>query len=651
MANFVTNGRAVAWWTSAVEQWTVWSLVLFGIALVTGRLFPSRVERGVATASRLLLRPSSWTFAVAVGALACALSLHFGWRLFNLQPVVGDEFTQRWQAHVLAGGRLFARTQYPQEFFSTIETMDVNGRWFSQFPIGGPAMLSLGVVAGVPWLVNPLLAGVAAAALYLFVSAIGDELTARGTGILFALSPFVLFMAGSEMNHVSTLAFTMIGLAALPRWWAAQSRAGAMRTAAIIGGSLAIAATIRPFDAAVVGACIGAFQLWAVIKRRALLPSLAVQIAVGLVPLALMFLANNATLGQPFAFAYDVLNGVEHRPGFHMTPQGLEHTPRRGLYNISAYLMRLDVGLMGWPVPAMLVVVVALILQRRASAWDSMLLATVGVLLAGYTTYWSLSYFLGPRFLFAAVPVLLIYTARLPGAIRARTGNTTVRAAALLVIPLWLLVTWTIPGKTERLVGVKQLATLYGTRAMAPAIVAEVERAHLTNAVVFIPEGWHARLAARMRALTFRPLLAEQIVAQSDACSLQRVVDATDQIPPSDLPKRISLVVSTLRADPPANPLPNQLPSDQLSFDPTRELTTDCRIELGHSASYGVSLAELLPYQDYDANGDPSGNVIYARDFGARDGVLRGRFANRSFYVARIERTGDSLVVRLEPMP
>ena len=249
MANLVTTGRGLPWWNEALREWVLWNAGIVVLALALGFGFTDGIERARARATDALLVPSPRAFAALAGATTFLLAVYFGWNLFHWQPVVGDEFSQRFQAHLLSNGRLFARAQEPAEFFSSVETLVVNGRWFSQFPIGGPAILALGVFAGAPMLVNPLLIAIAAIALYRFAVAASDELTARGAAILFALSPFVLFMAGSEMNHVGTLAFVLLALAALPAWVAAQTAAALRWPAALVGAGIGVAATIRPFDA------------------------------------------------------------------------------------------------------------------------------------------------------------------------------------------------------------------------------------------------------------------------------------------------------------------------------------------------------------------------------------------------------------------
>ena len=651
MANFVTDGVGLPWWIPAVQQWLVWALIIATVALLFGKFMPDSIEAAFVWARRVLLAPSSRVFSLLVGVATALLALYFGWRLFALEPVVGDEFAQRWQAHLIASGHLSALASAHPEFFSTVQTLETGGRWFSQFPIGGPAILSVGELLRVPWLINPVLAGVAAIVLHDFVASIADEVTARISAILFALSPFVLFMSGSQMNHAGTLTCLLLALAALARWVVADNSARAARASAVIGASLGVAATIRPFDAAVVALVIGVFQWHAVRSRPALWRSLVVQCAAGVIPVLVLLAVNAATVGRPFTFAYDALNGPEHRPGFHMTPLGFAHTPVRGLYMASAYLMKLDVGLFAWPVPAMLVIVATLALQRHATRWDNLLLAILGGLLIGYGAYWSESYFVGPRFLYAAVPVLVIYTARLTSVLRARVRRPSLRAAALLLVPLWLLVAWLAPVRENQLFGVQQLATLYTMRPAAAAIRQAVQSAGLRQAVVFLPEGWHSRLASRLRAFGVRPLAAEQIVSHADACRLQHALDSADSLHETMTGERARNVMAALEDDATASPLAQQPPSEQIALVRGRAMSADCQAEIRQTLSLGVMLAALLPHVDLDADGRLAGDVVYARDFGRRNDLLKAEYGNRAWYVARASFVGGKLAVALEAIP
>jgi hypothetical protein len=648
LADYLTMAQGLRRSAPAVRHWIVWAIVIGGAALLLARLLPRAYEELSSWTIRLLLRPGARTFALLVGALTCGLALYFSWRLFAFKAATIDELSQQWQATMLAGGRLFARAEPEGDFFSTMQTVVVHDRWFSHFAIGGPAVQSIGILLGVPWLINPLLAGWGAAMVYRFAAATSSEIEARGAALLFALSPFVLFIAGSKLDHVATLAAVWTAIAALPRWLAATNDRDACRAAAVIGAAMGVAATIRPYDAAIVGLVVGIFQLHAARRDRMLLRSLLVQGAAGMVPVMLLLAANRATTGGFFIFGYDVLNGPAHRPGFHLSPLGVEHTPRHGLYTISTYLMRLNTALLAWPVPAMAVTAVALGFQRRASRWDQLLLGLLAATLAGYVCYWGEGSFLGPRFLYTVVPVFLIYIARLPLVLRDRVHGPVRRTAVTLLLPLWLLVAWLSPASAFSPFGVWSLAARAEQReTVSSRITDEAARQHLTNAVVFVADGWHSRLTARLRALGVRPFKAQLIVGHYDACELQLRLDEADTLGTHDA--RVSHVLAILHR-PPSRPLPGLSGMEQLAFEPGQIFTDRCRQEWRRAGALGGDLARMLPLEQLDDSGRLAGNVIYARDMGARNERLRTRFGDRAWYVASATKAaGDTLRVTLEP--
>jgi len=319
------------------------------------------------------------------------------------------------------------------------------------------------------------------------------------------------------------------------------------------------------------------------------------------------------------------------------------------LYMISAYLMKLDVGLFGWPVPAMLVIVTTLALLPRSTRWDHLLLAILGGLMIGYGAYWSESYHLGPRFLFAAAPVFVYYTARMTATLRSRIERPWLRASALMLVPLWLIAAWLLPPHDRAYFGVRQLTQSYAMPAIAPAIRSAVKSAGLTHALVFLDEGWHARMTSRLRALGVRPLAAEQIVAQADACRLQHALDSADSLTGSRAGERILLVMNAVQSDDAtARQLAQQPPNEQIAMVPGRRLSADCVAEANRMASHGVGLAAMLPYVDVDSTGRLGGDVLYARDFGARNALLQARYGDRAWYAARASLVDAKVKIALE---
>lgn len=634
MANIVSTGQGLPWWGAAARDWIGASLAVVALALVLARLLPQQVDTLQTRAMRLLLAPSSRTFNIGTALLAALIALGFGWYLFHWLPITGDEFSQQWQSHLLTHGRLFAHSEARSEFFSTAETLNHAGRWFSQFPVGGPAIMSIGFAARAPWLVNPLLSGVAVAGFYRFVTVADEERSARVATLLLALCPFFLFMGGSEMNHTATLACLTTALAALASWHASEDGTHASKAAAVLGGVIGLAATIRPYDAAIVGSVIGVFQLLTAWRRPELRRSLIVQAIVGCVPIAALLASNRATVGAPLTFAYDVLHGAEHRPGFHLTPLGFEHTPRRGLYIISAYLLKLNAGLLAWPIPAIPIVAGAMLLQRKESRWDRLLVGILAALLVGYAVYWGESYFVGPRYLFLAVPGLLVYVARFPSALRDRLGSPTLRAASSLLVPICLAIAWLSPPMESRISGVWGLAEPNRMKGSEAGLLhADARRNVPPRSLVFIDDGWHARLAARLRLIGARPLMAERMVSSTDACTIQSALDEAELSAPNDPNRRVEIVLARVEREQPSVPVAGLTSANQLAFVPGRSLSEQCQRELGRP-TVGVTMDEILPYEPITSNGVLDGPIVYARDFGTRNELLRPRFGDRGWFVA-----------------
>jgi hypothetical protein len=91
-------------------------------------------------------------------------------------------------------------------------------------------------------------------------------------------------------------------------------------------------------------------------------------------------------------------------------PRG--HTLARGLHNITVNWRQLEQYLYGW-IPLLTVSFVwILCLSGYARAYDWLLLVVGGALLVAHVFYWADGVAYGPRYLYAALPVFLLLTAR-----------------------------------------------------------------------------------------------------------------------------------------------------------------------------------------------------------------------------------------------
>ena len=631
LAAVIKWAPVVKWLPRAGVEWAVSIGLFVALCLALARYAGESMDRLLGNLRNVVMSPTPRDFAIYAGLFAFLASLFVVWFCFGGLPSGGDEMAQRFQARLLVAGRLWGVTEQPYEAFSGIQTINIDGRWFAQFPIGGPVLLTIGTLFGAPWIVNPILAGWTTASVYQFAARTTDETTARLAAILFATSPFVLLMSGSQMNHPGALAFLMYGLVGLADW-ANANDARALRSAALrVGFGFAASATVRPYEAAVLAVVVGVFQLVHARGSRDRIRSFAWQLAGGALPVAFLLYVNAQQTGHPFLFGYDALNGVSHRPGFHVDPTGVDFTPLVGLHHISSYLLLLNASLFAGPIPSVLLIVAALFAATRATKWDYLMVALVVGILIAYASYWAESFFVGPRFLYTAVPFFVIMVASLPRSLAARAGSPTAIRAARLVLPLALVLAWIQPPYLARYQGIAS-ALLVERRSTDSRMVnldQAVRDEGVEDALVIVHESWHGRMTARLRALGAPALMAESALREFDACALHVGLDAEERLGGPPAIERVQRVMRRALMAGPVN-LHTGNNSTTLAF--SREPHPYCVEELQADKVSSAPLDWFLANARFDRSGHLAGRVVYARDFGAANQKLLGRFGDRTWY-------------------
>lgn len=644
-ANLLTAGREVPWWTLGVLVWCAYGGVLLAGLWVAARRWDAPLDRLWAWAVRLVMRPTSGAFACVTSVATTLLGIVVARYCYAGRGFTGDEMAMAWHAQMLVAGHVAIPGPVHPEFFNTVSVLVRDGRWFSQYPIGGPTLLALGLLVRATWIVNPLLLGLACWQLYRFVRRAFDEPTARAVTLLFALSPFVLVLGATQMNHTAAMTFTLCALAELAAWddEAAGSR---LLHAAGIGLAVGAVALVRPLDAALVALPVGLYQLVRVRRHPSRAASLLVQVLAGLVPVAVLLWANVHTTGTAMRFAYDAAHGPAHAWGFHMDPTGAAHTPRRGLVYASGYLMRFDRFLFEWPLPALLVVCAVLASLKRGTRWDMLLLALLGSFLAGYGAYWHNGFFDGPRFLFPVAPVLILYAARAPEA-AFTLASAHQRRVARLVVPACVLCAWLLPLPFSSVPG-RLLAQRAQRTKLKTDVAAQASAAGLTNALVLVREPWRGRLLARLRGLGVPQFDAERVVNDMDACALQTALDESDVSPPSDAEGRRARVLARAGAAGRAVMQPGAIAESRIARAPAAPDTPRCRDEAAADTLGTMPYAMFLREQQVDQRGRLAGDVVWARDLGARNTLLQKEFGARTWYRYR---PGRSLADAAEFVP
>lgn len=599
------------WFAAMSTYWVVGSGSIVLLALAMSRWLPGRVDRvtGALASGIMRIPPRAFVWGAALLALAAAAALAIV--CFGRQPHNADEVAQLWHARILIAGRLSLPVDPNPEFFGMDNVID-QGRWYSQFPIGGPAFLALGQIVRAAWLVNPVLLALTIPNVHAFARRAYDEATARAAVLVMLVAPFALLMSASFMNHVPTLWLASVALAQLAVWVDADDAATVRRSAALIGLALGTAAAVRPLDAAVMAGVIGCMQLTRLRGSTARTRSLVVQVLAGAVPVALLLVANWRTTGAPLRFGYEVLYGAAHEIGFHRDPYGTVHTPVRALSFASKYLLELDVALLESPLPAVAVIVAGLLALRRPSRWDRLLIALVAAQLLAFALYWHEGEFRGPRFLYTALPAFVLLVARAPFIVAAATRGT-MRRAALLVLPMGLLAGWLAWHVEASPVG--RVRMFLDVSPMARLDPAKIEReAGLRHALVFVSESWEAQALRRLWALRVDRGDAMRLLSSAHPCALRQAI-LDEERPAAPREGRLARMEATATA-----------------YDPTSHPPPACVADLVRDAEGVATYAPFFPANTIEADGRVGGNVVYVLDLGARDETLRARFGDRTWY-------------------
>jgi hypothetical protein len=628
-------------WSGAPDQGPIWwpHVMSWGIGFATvaaGAVIVGRLVVRLPLPRAALPRLSHRVIVVGLAVLLTGGAAVVMQAVFAANPHIVDEMAQLFHARVFAAGRLAAPPPEPKAAFLITHTWVTSAGWISQYPPGHTILLTLGLLARVEWLVNPIQAGACLVLVYLVAHGLYGRGTALAAAVLWALSSWVLFMSGTYMNHVSA---TTLSIAAWALVLAPREPRLAHFTAA--GCALALCAATRPLDAVAAAAPV---LVWAGARRR--LRSLPWMIAGGLPVLAAWGWLNWRIYGNPLTLGYTAVYGAEHGLGFHGDPWGQPYTPVTALSNMAIAIRRLHIYLYDWPIPALLPLA-AWALVARQRTWRDIAVASgiIGAPLL-YFFYWHSGFHLGPRFYYAAAPMLVIGTARAWRAawlwarrVRARFLRWDAAAAAgavLVVLWGWIGI---VPARWDAYRSGLATLKLHPER--------QLQRQGVRRALVLVPESFGSRVGVRLWGLDIPPGLVERAYRRLDTCDLYRWLRSAEAagLRGDGAAARLHATLDTVTVAP---PLEKTWPDLTVRFRRGYTPPEECQVELRRDLA-GFTLFGQLAWRN--AIGLDHG-VVFARDLFELNGPLLERYAGWEVwrYAPPPDRpTGRPVLTRLRP--
>ncbi len=348
-------------------------------------------------------------FLLLAALVAVLASLALKWLVLGNIPHGWDATSYYFQAETLASGRFRAPSTPFVEFFWLEHVYNHTVFRISMYPPGWPTALAVGVLVGMPELINALFAGAFVGLLWW----IARRLLGRGAGWIAAglalVSPFFLFMSASYLAHLPCATALLATLAALIRSFESERTRPALAWGFVAGLAFGYAFLTRPFSAALGLVCIGWLLAW----RRGLewrqwgwatfgsLPA-------GMISLLVLFAFNELTTGSPWLSGYKLTH-----PDLNFL--GMEGFFRSSVFrnlaiNVPKSLAALSQETWGGWVPDLLpAAALVLVRPRDRRTWG--LLGAFLIFVAGQGLYYYFDLHYGPRLVFESLPFLLLASA------------------------------------------------------------------------------------------------------------------------------------------------------------------------------------------------------------------------------------------------
>ena len=333
-------------------------------------------------------------FAMRAALWVTVVSAALAWFVYQAHPHVADEVVYLYNARYFAAGEVKMPPPPLQAAFD-VDLMEYQPhQWYGVVPPGWPAVLAVGVLAGVPWLVNPVLAGICVLLAYLLLHELYSRRTARLAVLVLCISPWFLFMSMNFMTHTLTLACALAGFLGIA--WA--RRTGKIGWACLAGAMAGAGSLIRPLDGAIAAALMG---LWAIGLggRRLKLTGLAA-LGAGTILMAAATMPYNRALTGSLTrsplLAYTDEHYGPHSNDYGYGPQrglgwGLDpypgHTPFESVINAELNGSSINGELLGWATGSLLLLLIPVFASGRHRS-DRLMLAVIVVVLAAYAPYW-----------------------------------------------------------------------------------------------------------------------------------------------------------------------------------------------------------------------------------------------------------------------
>jgi tetratricopeptide (TPR) repeat protein len=267
------------------------------------------------------------TFLWIIAFLMIVVGLLIYYGVLGQTNMFIDEFSYLFQAKVMTEGKLYTQSPPMPRFFSCAHIIN-DGKWYSKFTPGLPALLIPGIILDIPFIIPILTAAGSLVLLYLVTKEIFGRQAAFVSVFLALFSPYFIMSAVTIFPHTPQGFFVLLFLFLLLK----TDKSDKLYIPFAAGISAGVAILIRPADAAAAIAGFIPFIIYLAIKsenkkqfaKKAALAVLGLCIGTGM-----LLYSNWIQNGSLFLMGFEKYWSIE-KWGF----GSFGHTPLKGLWNL-----------------------------------------------------------------------------------------------------------------------------------------------------------------------------------------------------------------------------------------------------------------------------------------------------------------------------
>jgi len=378
---------------------------------VTDSFPPGGFDRAVAALLSSLVAIPAWLFHLVLFSVTTIWCCWLAFDLFAGIPRLDDSVAAVYQARLFGEGVMtwpVDSTVKPWfDLFGIITPVDRPEAWTSMYPPGTAILFTPAEFFGASWIVIPICGGLLVLSIVALARELFDESTARVAGLLAVVSPYLTAVSATHLSH------TPAALLVTVSWFSTirLMRSGEKRHAIVAGGAVGACILFRPETALLVG---GAIAIGVVIQFRQALTrwrGLALAAVVAFSGVVALTAWQELALGKAGQSGHEIEMGKGSKFGVNVTV-GKHYRftrPKANNHALGRARVVLD-NLVGFPVPVEFLLLAPILLG--CAIWRSVwLLLPFGFLSALFYHYWYWEEWLPGRYLFPAVPMLLVLAA------------------------------------------------------------------------------------------------------------------------------------------------------------------------------------------------------------------------------------------------